>query len=69
VLCPASSASPLLINEQSLVEISDLLSADRFELVATTVTFFKVLPRGEAISWSGELGSYLVGSDGLWRSS
>jgi hypothetical protein len=57
----------LVIREESLVEICDLLTADRFELVLTTVTFFKVLPRGEGMTWSGELGDHLVKGDDIWR--
>jgi hypothetical protein len=56
-----------VLHETSLVEICELLEADRFELVGTTVTFFKVLPRGEGVRWSGELGDQLVHSGQGWR--
>ena len=55
-----------MIDEHSLVEICELLAADRFELVLTTVTFFKALPRGDGMSWTGELGDSLVQAGDFW---
>jgi hypothetical protein len=51
----------IIVREHSLVDICDILGADRFELVNEQVTFVKRLRLGDSISWTAQLGDELIG--------
>lgn len=60
---------PIPVYEHTLVDICDILGAERFTLEDTRVTFFKRHPGGSCLTWSGELGDHLVAVGSRWRIS
>lgn len=59
----AHRATALILTESTVVDICEMLSADTININDTSVTFTKVLPHADRLTWSGELGDWLV-SDG-----
>jgi hypothetical protein len=65
----ATHRAALPIREDTLVDICEMLGAERFELVDTSVTFFKRLPLGDGIRWVGAFGDHMVVSGNTWRTT
>ena len=63
------SRAAVPIQENTLVDICEMLGAERFELVDTSVTFFKRLPLGDGILWVGAFGDHVVVSGNTWRTT
>jgi len=58
---------PLPITEDSLIDLCDLLTADRVELSERRVCFVKRQADGSQLRWSGHLGDHLVACGEDWR--
>ncbi|MET0692748.1 MAG: hypothetical protein ABWY56_02400 [Propionibacteriaceae bacterium] len=63
----AGSSFPIPITERSLIDICDLLGADRFELAGVRVSFVSRRGRAREVRWTGYLGDHLVPCGTGWR--
>ena len=62
-----AAPSPISITEDSLVQICDLLGAERFELTGAQISFVSRRGLGRQVRWSGYLGDHLVPCGQGWR--